>query len=460
MIKALWFMIKIGLLVALIIWVAERPGFVRLEWMEYAFTVHIGLFLLGFVAVILLSIFVYNVIRTFVDFPKSFRRYQEIKNREKGYKALTLGLTAVAAGDTKVAVNQARRASKLLAGDNGLPALLEAQAARLEGREDDAVNSFLNLLENKDAAFLGVRGLLQAALDGGHYAKALELAQHALKLHPRQKWILRVAYDLEIRQRQWDKARKTLRLAEKAGAVLPDKALSDRIVMLLAEADEDLQKGVSHEALVKIRKAVRLDPSFVPANIRLAKLYNQMGRRKKAVSAIEKAWKINPHPGFTSLWESLAKTGKSKEPLVRLRWFEELLKINSKTAAGLMAAGRIALEESLWGEARHFFKQAEEIEPSAELYRLWAELEERSSQNGPAAKSWLEKADAVGPSNVWVCRETGRIYEEWLPIAQPHGSFNTIEWGLPTYSENVTAGLSGPQDNMTDSLIEVPRIKA
>src|SRR5262245_23719039 len=107
MLKALWFMIKVGVLTAAAIWIAERPGTVKIEWLEYTVTVHVGLGLLVVVGTMLLAIFVYNIIRTFVDFPKAYRRYSEIKSREKGYRALTLGLTAVAAGDAKAAVYQA-----------------------------------------------------------------------------------------------------------------------------------------------------------------------------------------------------------------------------------------------------------------------------------------------------------------------------------------------------------------
>ncbi len=95
MIKAIWFMVKVGVLVALALWVAENPGFVEMAWLDYKLRIHVGVFLIALIAVILLSIFLYRAIRTFVDFPKSFRRYQEVKHRDKGYRALTLGLTAV-----------------------------------------------------------------------------------------------------------------------------------------------------------------------------------------------------------------------------------------------------------------------------------------------------------------------------------------------------------------------------
>ncbi len=455
MIKAIWFMVKVGVLVALALWVVENPGFVEMAWLDYKLRIHVGVFLIALVAIILLSIFLYRAIRTFVDFPKSFRRYQEVKRQDKGYRALTLGLTAVAAGDTKAAVYQAHRAAKLLGDDSGLALLLHAQAARLDGREEDAQESFVALLENDDAAFLGVRGLLQTALDAQDYPGALDLGRRALKIHPKQPWILKIVYDLEIRARDWEEARKTLYRAEKAGAVPGEKVSADRVAMLLAEAENFLDKDARTEALKKAKKAYQIDPNFVPAIAQLARLYNQTGKRRKAMAVIEKAWKTAPHPEFVKIWDALAASSRSKKPPGRRQWFEKLLEINPSAADGQLAAGEIALEEGLWGEARTHFKRAEELEPCAKLYRLFAELEERSSQNEEAAIMWLEKAAEAPPGKIWVCRETGHVYEQWHPIAQPHGAFNTIEWADPhgVAGADMLIGHGG----MAGGLLEAPQ---
>ena len=204
MFRALWFVVKLVLIVALVVWVAERPGNVRLDWVdlqgnEFVINVQIGLFLAALIGVCLLSIMIYSVIKGFADFPKSFSNYKEIKAREKGYTALTKGLAAVAAGDTKAANKQAEKARKFLPDDTGLPLLLDAQAARLDGRESDAAESFVALLEDKNASFLGVRGLLQSALDAQDYETAYTLASKALSSYPKQEWVLKIAFDLQVR---------------------------------------------------------------------------------------------------------------------------------------------------------------------------------------------------------------------------------------------------------------------
>ena len=196
MIRALWYIVKVGLLIAVVVWLADRPGTVNIEWQDYTVRAQAGLFLAALIVVIMLGIFVYRVIRTIVDLPKTWRRYREITRRDKGYRALALGLTAVSAGDARAASRHAHRAVKFLPKDSGMPLLLMAQAERLKGNETEARRIFGEMLQNKDTAFLGVRGLLQGALEEKDYERALGLAQQGLGLYPKQKWVLRIAYDL------------------------------------------------------------------------------------------------------------------------------------------------------------------------------------------------------------------------------------------------------------------------
>ncbi len=353
MLRALWFLVKVAALIAVVVWVASQPGQIDAAWLGYKIKVDMGLFLLAALGFVLLSIVVYQAIRSVFSFPQRLRAQSKIKARDKGYRALTLGLSAVAAGDTRTASTQARRAEKLLDGHSGLTMLLKAQAARLEGREDDALQSFVALLNDKDTAFLGVRGLLQSALDDGDYKHALELAQRAQKIHPRQPWILRVVYDLEIRLHHWERALEMLKNMRRVGAMDADKARSDEAAILIVQADAALEAGRPDQAERALKKALKVAPEFSPPVGRLVHIYLQSGQKKKARRVVESAWKRAPHPDLLTLWAGFD---------------------------GVKPLGEV-------GEAD------------------------------------AEKA--------WICCETGRVYEQYSPIALPHGSFNTIRWAKP-----------------------------
>ncbi len=454
MLRAFWYIVKVGIFVAAVVWLAERPGTVRIDWMEYTFHIQMGFFLVLLLATILLAIFIYRVIQAVANIPRAWRRYRLITGREKGHRALALGLTAVAAGDVRAASFQALRAVKFLPHDKGMPLLLQAQAARLNGDEEEARRIFAQMLDNKDTAFLGVRGLLQGALEAKNHPKALDLARQGLKLYPRQKWVLRIVYDLEIRSRKWDEARKTLARAERAGAVLPAAARSDRAAMLMAEGEELLHSGLHAQAQQKFQAAHKIDPYFVPAVIVLARLYKQDGQRKKAARLVEKTWVKTDHAALAKLWPELIDESKGKDALALLKWAEKLMTIRPGSAEAHLLMAQAAMDASLWGEARSHVEKAEEFCPDARIYKLRAEIEKRSTHDDAEALFWLEKAEAAPQPRVWVCSETGRVYDDWHAIAEPHGSFNTIVWDLADGRNTTTLPL---RISGGDALLEAPR---
>jgi HemY protein len=454
MIRAIWYIVKVGLFVAAVVWLADRPGMVHLEWQEYTIRMQSGFFVMVLVAIILLAIFLFRIIHAIANFPKTWRRYREHVARDKGYRSLALGLTAVAAGDAKAASKYAKRAVRYLPNDKGMPLLLQAQAERLKGNEDAARRIFGEMLQNKDTAFLGVRGLLQGALEHKDYEKALELAQKGLLLYPKQKWVLRIAYDLEIRLRHWDEARKILSKAEKAGAIEGDEARSDRVAMLMAEGEEYLRAGQRDPAQKKFQAAYKMDPYFTPAVLSLARLQKYDGNRKRAAKLVEKSWERTGHAKLAKLWMEMKDTVKNNDPLSRLKWAEQLLVTHPNNQDAHLVVAEAAMEAALWGEARDHLQKAEDVTPDTRVFRLRAEIEKRAFQDTSEALMWMKKAETAPEPRVWVCRETGRIYDDWHAIAEPHGSFNTIHWDFPNVPGTVALPLLTP----SDALLEAPQI--
>ena len=430
MFRTLIFAFQIGLLILAGWWVSQRPGSVDISWLGYDIHARIGVVLFVLLIVLIAVLALHRLILTLAALPRTWRRHREQQRREKGYGALTLGLSAVAAGDAKGAAAQAARARKMLPQDMGLSLLLAAQAARLNSRDDDARAAYEKLLAHSDTAFLGLRGLLSTALERGEIDRALELAQRGRAMHPRHPWILRTIYDLELRTRRWASALETLEKLERFGVVQAEAARSDRIALLLQQAQDDLSAGFQERALHKLRRAGKLNPTHIPAALALTSLFITRNKRRAAIAVVIAAWKQNPHPEFVALWSELAPPHKPGEIAARLRWFEKLVALKPDDAESQLAAAKAAMEEGLWGEARQYLLQADRIRPGARLYRLWARLEERQGHT-ETAREYLEKAADAPPEKAWTCSQTGRVYERWHAVAEPHGAFNTIIWDYP-----------------------------
>jgi HemY protein len=129
--------------------------------------------------------------------------------------------------------------------------------------------------------------------------------------------------------------------------------------------------------------------------------------------------------------------------------------MNEQSVYGHLALAGEAIEQSLWGEARESLKRAEDIQPAPSVYKMHAKLEEKATKNDEAVEKWLEQAAQAPAERVWVCRESGQVYDHWSPLALPHGSFNTIEWGFPAADMHAMLG-GHSNENTQKPILEAP----
>jgi HemY protein len=431
MVRAVWFFIQLVAIIAVSVWIIERPGQIVVRFSDYTVTAQLGAGLLVLAVLVLTSLLVYRVLRSIVDFPIFLKRRSDEATRKKGFQALTRGFVAIAAGNAKDANNYARQTKRLLTGETGLPLLLEAQAARLRGDEGKARLIFTELLKDKDAAFFGVRGLLKSALDAQDYETALDHARRALALNPKQPWILRMVYELELHTRRWKAAQATAKKIVRYKAMDPAQVKSNEIAILLHRARQSELNGEKNDALNYIRKAYKLDKFFIPTVLAELKHVMEQGKTRKAKSILQKAWKHSPHPDLLPYWEELAPQNTKRDPMKKLKYYEKILALKPESVEGQLAVARAAIDQSLWGEAKAYLAAAEKIYPVADIYRLRAEIEKRTTKNEEVVHNYLEKASEAPAGKVWYCKKTGHIYDRWSAVAEPHGTFNTIEWGYP-----------------------------
>ena len=430
MFKALWFLLKLFALVALVAWVARHPGSVEMVWMGYLVETSPA-FLLGLFLFVLLGwTLIYRAWRSFVSVPAAFRRYQAAARREQGYRALTQGLVAIAAGDASLAHKYATRAQGLIP-DAPLTRLLLAQNALLQGKPQEARRAFLELLDDRDAAFFGLRGLLSETIAAKDYAGALDVMRRADALQSKRPWIIRALFDLETRQGQWERAHKTLKRAEKIGIFDKRAAQKSRASLFMAQALDARNRSHREDALRFAAQALEGDVGFIPAATFLAQYYIQSGKKRRAMKILQKAYAKNPHPDLADLWlllqpptrKTLSIFDEGKDAAA---WASELAKLNPQHRVSLQLQGQRALHARAWREARGFLQAAQD-------YRAMAELERLESGNDAKALEWLEKAADQPPEPVWVCKSCGVAGEQWRPLCPSCGIFDGFEWVVPRF---------------------------
>ncbi len=426
--RAIWFLIKLAIVIAVALWLVELPGRVTIPFAGYIVAMPVGILILGIIVLMVLAALLYRFYRGMRHAPGRLERSWDRSRREKGYRALTQGMVAVAAGDADTARRMSRRADGLL-NNPPLTRLLQAQAAQLSGDDSAARTYFEGMLERPETEFLGLRGLLTQALRDDDPVRALGLAQRARSLQPRTPWVVQTCFDLEVRLRRWTEALDSLAAASKAKVVDAATARHYRAAINIERSREAEAVGQVDEALSLAHKAVGLEPTFVPAVVREARLLAQAGRRHRATRLIEKTWPQAPHPALAEVFGEVGP--KDEPPLDRVKRFERLHKLLPDHPETLTALGAAELNAELWGTARAHLLKAEAERPTRRLYRLLAELEVREHGDSGAARDWLMKAEAAPADPAWVCRSCGNVAPVWAAACGRCGAFDSFTWQPP-----------------------------
>jgi HemY protein len=429
MIRVIFLFVLVGLSVWGAIWLADLQGHVRIEALGLIIdTPTLGVLAVAVGVMSLALMVLYRLWRMLGGAPRRIVEYRSANRRQRGYQALTQGMVAVAAGDSREAMRFARKADSLL-NEPPLTMLLSAQAAQLDGNEDAAKRYFEAMLSEPDMAFLGVRGLLIQAIRRDDKHEALQLADKARSLRPDTPWVLKQLLDLQVTGRQWDAADQTLRHAMRVGSVDAADGRHGRAALAIESSRNAAANGDNATALKRARQAHDLDPALVPATVAYARCLAESGKTRRAAKVLEAAWSQAPHPDLAAAYGTLA--GEDEAPLGRVKRFQRLFNVRSDHFESHLALAEASLAAQLWGEARRHLSLACAERQPARLSRLMADLEEQENGDLKAARRWLDEATSAPPEHAWYCGACGSVAGAWQAGCDNCGGFATLDWCLP-----------------------------
>jgi HemY protein len=400
---------------------AYHPGGMTLNWLGYRIDMHIGAALFLVALAFLVLQFIGWLFGAILRSPRTFSMARSNSRKAKGYRALTRGLTAVAAGDPTEARRQAKIAHDLL-GEPPLTLLLAAQAAQLAGDETSAERYFERLTEAPETALLGLRGLTMGALKRGDEAAALTYAEKASAVAPQAAWAAETAHNLQVKSGKIEAATHTLNQLSRAGGMAPKAAQRRRAALLAEQARRILagEGGDASRAMALAREAVKLtrdNPGdFVPARLVLCRSLLRQGKAKEAAKLIEQVWDDAPHAALGRVY--LEAVG-GDTPLDRAQRVQKLVKQNPDHAESHRIGADAALTARVWGEARKHLERLIELEQagandsggvSADTCRRMARLEAGEHGAGSSGeRQWLDMAAEARAGNDWVCETCGTL---------------------------------------------------
>lgn len=426
MVSLLRLFIILVVIVSAAVWLADHPGQLQLDWQGYRIESSIVLLLAAGVAL-------YALLRLpFWIYGRWCGTHGRLARQNNGVKALTLGMTAIAAGDANDARRFAARAERLL---NGAPLalLMQAQAAQLRGDEPAARGYFQAMLAAPDTEFLGLRGLLAQAMRQGDMAYAGRLVDRAMALQPKSPWLIRNKFEIECASQAWPQARETLGRAVQSKLITKAERIRRQAILSYAEACQALDKGDETQALAAVQTALKGAPDLVPAVVLAARLLAQSGKPDKAGKLIEKTWARNPHPDLAAAYAALVPNETPAQRNVRMR---RLISANPDHLESLLLGVEMALAAGETARAREMLKPLTGSEHGPDASQRACMLMAQLAQaQGPSAKEgqqeaqrWLAHAPRATPDPAWRCQACGRQTPVWRVLCPACGEFDSIQW--------------------------------
>ncbi|GAB5389382.1 MAG: hypothetical protein Alpg2KO_23500 [Alphaproteobacteria bacterium] len=438
----------------------------RIEFLGMIYEMQVGLLIGVLILLVAAGGYGFYLLVRLWHAPGEIKQNWDRDGERRGWRALTDGLVAVAAGDKESARKHARNASALMDAPH-VSALLLAQVAQMDRDGIEARKHFSAMLEHDDTAFMGARGLMVEALRDGQRGEALEYAREAHAKQPSSGWVLEQLVELEAHEGNWRDALDALDGAR--AAKVYDKATANHheAAIRVAQASGAQADGDTKRALKLARMAMDAEPGFIPGPIMAATLEIAEGNRsgsmlKKAltfntaktgaIKIIEAGWKAQPNVPLARLWMEIAPLNNPKQ---RVEWARRLLKLNSSGTPGHLMLGEALLDAKRYDEAEEEFTRAQNIENTRRVHRARYKLAEARGASDATLRDLLARAAMAAPDPAWICSECGHMSDKWHLFCpdQECNSFNSMEWRIPDTPPLFEDALELSHHGMTDEQI-------
>lgn len=359
-------------------------------------------------------------------------RYFDRNRERKGYEALSEGMMALASGEGKVALSKAAKAEKLL-GRPQLTNLLAAQAAEMVGDTRQATTIYKKLLADDRTRFVGVRGLMKQKLAEGDTATALKLAEKAFSMKPKHIDTQDTLLKLQAESGDWKGARAVLSTKARQGALPKDVHRRRDAVLALQEAKGVFDESASIEAQEAAIAANKASPDLIPAAAMAARSYIAAGKAKNAARVLQKAWAAQPHPDLASAYAEIAP---DEDAAARLKRFEALIKQSPDAEESRLLKAELLIATEDFPAARRALGDLIESRPTVRALTIMAAVERGEGADDTVVRGWLTRALTAPRGKQWVCDTCQAVHDDWTPVCESCGGFDTLSWRDAPHSGN------------------------
>jgi HemY protein len=444
MIRVVAFLVLAGLAAAGAVWLADRPGDIAITWLGYRIDTSMMVALAALALIVVAAMILWSAVRLLLRSPRVAATAMRERRERKGYEAISRGLIAVGAGDTRAALRYAGHAERN-AGEEPLALLLRAQTAQLSGNRAAADAAFRAMAERADMQLLGLRGLFVEAQRRADFGAARGFAEQAVAASPTVGWANQAVLEFRCAAADWTGALAILEINRKSGVLDRDSYRRQRAVLLTARALA-AEEGDRDAARTFAVDAVKFAPDLVPAAALAGRLLAEVGQSRKAGKILETAWKQNPHPDLAETYAHLRISDSARDRLARV---ERLAREGAGDREAALAVARAALDAREFATARAALAPLAEA-PTQRVAVLMAELEKLEHNDEGRAREWMARAVRAARDPSWTA--DGFVSDRWLPVSPVTGRLDAFQWKVPLAELG-----RPPEEHGTSVLIDAPR---
>jgi HemY protein len=424
MVRALTYLLLVGVAAIGLAWFADRPGLLVIEWQTYHIDVPLFAATVLTVLTVAVVLFVLHVVRKVLSGPGRLGRHMSQKRITRGYDALRKGIFAVGAGDEALAARFATQARRALPHEP-LAQLLQAQSAQLSGDRRTAQRIFEAMSEKPDTQLLGLHGLFVEANRENQMEAARQFAARAMAINPALPWPVHSLFEMQCRDRDWQGALETLNTARQHRHYDRKTFDRSRAVLLTAQA-LDLEDTQPEKAAELALEAHRMQPGFVPAAHIAGRILASRDSAHKAARVLAKTWQYTPHPDLALTYAYVRPGDSPRDRLGRIR---SLIILTPDHPEARVALAHAAIDAREWEEARFALQPLLAANPTARVCTLMARIEGGEKRDAGRVREWLARAVRAPRDALWIA--DGVASEEWAPISPVTGKLDAFEWRVP-----------------------------
>ncbi|MBR2299787.1 MAG: hypothetical protein IJ870_04350 [Alphaproteobacteria bacterium] len=337
-------------------------------------------------------------------------------------------MTATTEGDLKVAREHLKSLQKII-GKGAMSDFLELKILKGEKNFDAAQRLSLKLSQNKESELVGLKSLIETSAKKKDFEKALQSANRAFETRQDLYWVVENTFHLRARASDWRGALEVLETGLKKKMVDKERYMLLKAIAYYETGLQEKKEGKELGFIKYVTQAYHVCPSFEPAALDLALIYEKEGQIRKAEKLLKQIWRINP---TYDVAKAYLKLFKDDSPLGKVQKMESFALLNTKNPSlNSFVLAELDMKAKLYDKAHAEFEIFLINNPATKkIAKLIAQYERVANHNEKAALNWEKREMSCGDDCLWVCSGCGQTSSKWKPFCSKCGKFDPFEWVL------------------------------